>query len=149
MKHLVICLFILSFIMSKVGYAQTYSNFENVGQRAFSIIQNMQAMNEDQYVGIFSGTISMLLYTKQISSADVIEIKNELRKTFRQFQQEGRNLRINWERIEFLEFKKYPVEENGNVAMRLGLLSFKYNGKDYCRKVRTIMYEGRYYLLGL
>lgn len=139
----------LFFFMSKIGHAQTYSNFENVGQRAFSIIQNMQEMNEDQYVGIFSGAISMLFHTKRISSADVIEIKSELRKTFRQFQQEGRNLRINWERIEFLEFKKYPVEEAGNVAMRLGLLSFKYNGKAYYRKVRTIMYEGKYYLLSL
>lgn len=123
--------------------AQSYSNFESVGQRALSIFQSLDYISEDDFVEIFQPGLN----AGGFSYTEKVEANNAYREFYRDIKQESRNSGMRWSNIQFVEFYKYPVEEEGGITCRVGVLRFSYKGEIRRRKIVTILKDGRYYLL--
>lgn len=61
MRKTIIYLFIACFFagIGKTSYAQSYKNDIDIGKGAFSILQKMDTMTEDEFISIFSNTIHL------------------------------------------------------------------------------------------
>ena len=126
--------------------AQTrgYSNFDNVGQQAFSILQNMTTASFNQFSAHFSSNIVLAenLTGKKIPSDYISSMYNDLKKA-------GSSSNIKWSAIKFKRIIQGRAVEESGILNYKGRLFFEYSGKEYPASIRVIQYQGKYYLIGI
>lgn len=141
-------LFVVSILLFCSGnfkcQAQSFSNMENVGQYAFSIVQKLNSISREQFVTYFSSAKNVYEHvTGENMPASILQ------ENYLDLQRKARNSGISWHKVKYNSFKSYPpVDENGVLGYK-GRLYLQYEGKEFNVVVIAIQYEGRYYLLSI
>lgn len=131
-------------VFNAAAQTQGYSNIENVGQTAFSILQNFSHTNKAQFSSYFYSNIKMLenLAGEKVPNDYFDSMYTDVKNA-------GIEANIKWENIKYLRIQHgRPVEESGMLLYK-DRLWFKYLGKEYPISLRIIQYQGKYYLYGI
>lgn len=139
MKKIFVLLIFSVIAFNAIAQSRGYTNIDNVGQTAFSILQNFSRTNKSQFSSYFYSNIKMLenLVGEKVPNdyfdSMYIDVKNA-----------GIEANIKYLRVQHGR----PVEESGMLLYK-DRLWFEYLGNEYPISVRIIQYQGKYYLYGI